>query len=145
MRRLIRWAHISEGTFSHAADELFVLRFYSPVNPMGSCWSVYLTTLLVSRQLSFLDQRKGENDRRKYFIIKSPRKNVVDPVGIEPATSLSPVGRGFNWATEAGHTDEERIFLCSGWMTKIVYVNERQIFLSSDPRHEQFCLWGIGQ
>ena len=30
---------------------LFVLRFYSPVNPMGSCraWSVYLTTHLLGR------------------------------------------------------------------------------------------------
>ena len=30
---------------------LFVLRFYGPVNPMGSCWaqSVYLTTLLLGR------------------------------------------------------------------------------------------------
>ena len=30
---------------------LFVLRFYSPVNPMWSCraWSVYLTTLLLGR------------------------------------------------------------------------------------------------
>ena len=30
---------------------LFVLRFYSPVNPMGSCpaWSVYLTTRLLGR------------------------------------------------------------------------------------------------
>ena len=29
----------------------FVLRFYGPVNPMGSCqaWSVYLTTLLLVR------------------------------------------------------------------------------------------------
>ena len=31
---------------------LFVLRFYGPVNPMGSCraQSVYLTTCLLSRQ-----------------------------------------------------------------------------------------------
>ena len=31
--------------------ELFVLRFYGPVNPMGSCRarSVYLTTLLLGR------------------------------------------------------------------------------------------------
>ena len=31
--------------------DLFVLRFYGPVNPMGSCraWSVYLTTLLLGR------------------------------------------------------------------------------------------------
>ena len=30
---------------------LFVLRFYGPVNPMGSCqaWSVYLTTCLLGR------------------------------------------------------------------------------------------------
>ena len=30
---------------------LFVLRFYGPVNPMGSCraWSVYLTTPLLGR------------------------------------------------------------------------------------------------
>ena len=32
-------------------DSLFVLRFYGPVNPMGSCraWSVYLTTRLLGR------------------------------------------------------------------------------------------------
>ena len=32
-------------------DELFVLRFYGPVNPMGSCRarSVYLTTRLLAR------------------------------------------------------------------------------------------------
>ena len=30
---------------------LFVLRFYGPVNPIGSClaWSVYLTTCLLGR------------------------------------------------------------------------------------------------
>ena len=30
---------------------LFVLRFYGPVNPMGSCraWSFYLTTRLLGR------------------------------------------------------------------------------------------------
>ena len=30
------------------------------------------------------------------------RKNVAEPVGVEPATSWSPVGRASNWATEAG-------------------------------------------
>ena len=32
-------------------NSLFVLRFYGPVNPMGSCraWSVYLTTRLLGR------------------------------------------------------------------------------------------------
>ena len=67
----------------------FRMRFYGPVNPTGSCraWSVYLTSLLLGRliplsglyimhiffarnwQLPFLNQRKGENDRRKYFMI----------------------------------------------------------------------------
>ena len=37
----------------------------------------------------------------KYFMIKSPRKNVADPAGVEPATSWSPVGRASNWATKA--------------------------------------------
>ena len=35
-------------------------------------------------------------------MIKSPRKNFADPVGVEPAASWSPVGRASNWATEAG-------------------------------------------
>ena len=68
---------------------LLVLRFYGPVNPMGSCqaWSVCLTTLLLGRlsplsgynqycahsfarnwQLPFLNQQQGENDHRKYFM-----------------------------------------------------------------------------
>ena len=34
------------------------------------------TALLVSA--------KGENDRRKYFMIKSPQKNVADPAHIAP-------------------------------------------------------------
>ena len=67
---------------------------------MQSCHaqSVYLTTLLLGRlnplnqhgahflarnlQLPFLIQRKGEIDRRKYFMIKSPRKNVAGLCGV---------------------------------------------------------------
>ena len=43
-------------------------------------------------QLPFSNQRKGENDRKKYFMINL----------LEPAISWSPVGRASNWATEAG-------------------------------------------
>ena len=41
---------------------LFVLRFYGPVNPMGSCraWSVYLTTRLVGHFMS--SPRKGRKE-----------------------------------------------------------------------------------
>ena len=79
---------------------LFVLRFYGPVNPMGSyrARSVYLTTRLLSRlspligwpvlchsfarnwQLTFLYQRKGENDRRNresaYILTSTPFNNI---------------------------------------------------------------------
>ena len=76
---------------------LFVLRFYGPVNPMGSCWarSVYLTTRLLGslRQLPFLNQRKGENDRRKYFMINLHERMLPTWAGVEPVTSWSPVGR----------------------------------------------------
>ena len=35
----------------HASERLFVIMFYCPVNPMGSCqaWSVYLTTFSLGR------------------------------------------------------------------------------------------------
>ena len=43
-----------KGAFEHkqhAHTRRFVLRFYGPINPMGSCLarSVYLTTLLLGR------------------------------------------------------------------------------------------------
>ena len=83
----------------------FVLRFYGSVNPMGSCraWSVYLTTHLLGRlsphsfarnsQQPFLNQQKGENDRRKYFTINLHQRMLPTSVGVEPATSWSPVRR----------------------------------------------------
>ena len=121
-KKLLDGALIGVSVVTESIIISFVLRFYHPVNPMGSyrVWSVYLTTLLLGRlsalsvnqycahsfarnwQLPFLNQPKEENDRRKYFMIKSPRKNVADPAGFEPATSWSPVRRASNWATEAG-------------------------------------------
>ena len=77
---------------------LFVLRFYGPVNPMGSCWvrSVYLPTHLLGRlsplsatnwQLPFLNQQKGKNDHRKYFMINLHERMLPTSVGVELATS----------------------------------------------------------
>ena len=40
-----------------------------------------------------MNQRKGENDRRKYFIINLHERMLPTSVGVEPATSWSPVGR----------------------------------------------------
>ena len=83
------------------SDQGLVLRFYGPVNQMGSCRarSVYLTTCLLGRlsplscQLPFLNQRKGENDHRKYFMINLHERMLPTSVGVEPETSWSPVGR----------------------------------------------------
>ena len=43
--------HSEKGYICNCDRFLFVLRFYGPVNPMGSCWvwSVYLTTRLLGR------------------------------------------------------------------------------------------------
>ena len=99
----------------------FVLRFYSPINPLGSCQaqSIYPTTCFPGQamspkqltstcahsfarnwQLPFLNQQKGENDCRKYFIINLQDRILPDLVGIKPVTSWSPVGHAPNWATE---------------------------------------------
>ena len=106
-----------------------MLKFYGPFNPMGSCRvrSVYLTTRLLGRlstlssnqycahsfarnwQLPFLNQRKGENDCRKYFTINLHKRMLPTSAGVEPATSWSPVGRASNWATEAGWNGQKNL------------------------------------
>ena len=40
-------------------------------------------------------------DQVWFFHDHSPWKNFADPARVEPATSWSPIGRTFNWATEA--------------------------------------------
>ena len=78
--------------------------------------SVYLTTRLLGKSSKRLYcahsfarndncpsyQRKGENDRRKYFMINLHERMLPTSAGVEPATSWSPVGRASNCATEAG-------------------------------------------
>ena len=56
-------------------------------------------------QLPFLNQRKGENDRRKYFIINLHVRMLQTSAEVEPATSWSPVGRAAKWATEASSSN----------------------------------------
>ena len=91
---------------------LLMLRFQGPVNPMGSCCvlSVYLTTLLLGRlsplsgwpvlctffhqklTTALLEPAEEGEWPWKYFMIKSPHKNVADLAGVKPATSWSSVG-----------------------------------------------------
>ena len=46
-----RVVSLPNHTFTEQVSPLFVLKFYGPVNPMGSCraWSVYLTTRLLGK------------------------------------------------------------------------------------------------
>ena len=80
---------------------LFVLMFYGSVNPMGACRapSVYLNTLLQAGlvllavnqycahsfarnwQMPFLNQWKGENDHRKYFMINLHERMLLTQQG----------------------------------------------------------------
>ena len=94
-------------------EPLIVLRFYCPVNPLRSCQvrSVYLTKFFLGQtwsseqlniswahsfarnwQLPFLNQQKGENNSRKYFMINLHERMLPNPAGIEPAI-WSPVGQ----------------------------------------------------
>ena len=43
--------------------------------------------------MPFLNQQKGENDRRKYFMINLHERMLPTSAGVEPATSWSPVRR----------------------------------------------------
>ena len=61
--------------------------------------------------MPFLNQRKEENDRRQYFMINLHERMLPTSVGIEPATSWSPVGR--------------RILLWNG-MGKSIFYESRQ-------------------
>ena len=91
----------SDGA-SNWAIEASVLRSYGPVNPMGSCrvQSVYLTTRLLGRlsplsgwpvfctffrqKLLFLNQWKGKNDCRKYFMINLHERMLPTWRGLNP-------------------------------------------------------------
>ena len=49
-------------------------------------------------QLFFLNQRKGENYGRKYFMINLHERMLRNPAGIKPATSLTRI-----WQSHRGH------------------------------------------
>ena len=103
------------SNFKHRSDWVEVLRPSQSIKVMSSR-SFNVTTLFLSMfsllsissicvhsfdrnwQLSFLIQRKRRNGRGKYFMINFYERMLPNPVGIEPATSRSPVERGL--ATE---------------------------------------------
>ena len=75
-------------------------------------------------QLPFLNQRKGENDRRKYFMINLHERMLPTSAGVEPATSWSPVGRRI----QLSHRDRcIYLFMPSGHF----YINSLDRYISS--------------
>ena len=105
---------------------LFVLRFYGPVNPMGSCRARSVFANLRTHQYwyhidgsepihtftgqaysskrltSIVHILSPENDNCPSFMINLHERILPTSAEIEPATSWSPVGRASNWATETG-------------------------------------------
>ena len=70
-----------------------------------------------------------ENDCRKYFMIKSPWKNVANLVGVEPASSWSTVGCPPNWATPASR----------GMSSQSIYLTILFISRQSSKRLTSIC------
>ena len=89
-----QWGHVERGQFTspHRYRTSLVLQAVNQycAHSFARNW-----------QLPFLNQRKGENDRRKYFMINLHERMLQTTAGVEPAISWSPFGRGSNWATEA--------------------------------------------
>ena len=125
---------------------LFMLRFYSPVNPLGSCrvQSVCLTTLFLGR-LSPLNGKQvlahilsHETDNCSSWISWRERMTVENiswswsistkeccrtRQGSKPATSWSPVACASDWATEAGllhvnNKDSNK----AAWMCRLIWI-----------------------
>ena len=67
--------------------------------------------------------------RERMTVENSPRKNVADPAGVEPATSWSPVGRASKWATVAGLSVTELFIENVYWITDLRRVDSSARFL----------------
>ena len=63
-------------------------------------------TIFHSNRLPFLNQRKGENERRKDFLINLNERMLPDR-SHELTPSWSPVELASNWATEPGQKNEK--------------------------------------
>ena len=71
----------------------------------SSSWNQYCAHSFARNwQLPFLNQRKGENDRRKYFMINLHERMLPTSAGVEPATSWSPVG----WRIQMSHRGQHQ-------------------------------------
>ena len=62
-------------------------------------------------QLPFLNQRKGENDCRIYFMINLHERMLPTSAKVEPTTSWSPVGRRIQLSHRDNQTSRSWIYL----------------------------------
>ena len=109
----LQYLHSSKN---NSYQSLFVMRFYSPVNSMGSCRarSVYLTTRLLGR-LSIVHILLPETDNcpswisgRERMTVENISWSISTKECCRPRWGLNPRPPGLqldhpsNWATEAG-------------------------------------------
>ena len=134
---------------------------------MGSCRarSVYLTTRywagLVLKavkhycahsfarnwQLPFLNQRKGENDRRIYFMINLHERMLPTSTGLNPRPPGLQSDGASNWATEAGFQNwfasllKKDLYPLPCWINKMPY--PFLIFNRSDTWSDPGCWFKV--
>ena len=127
LKCMMKWAMHVQSTKPNAAGLLFVLRFYGPVNPMGSCRarSVYLRHTIPGRRspqrLTSIVHILSPGTDNCHYWISGRKRMAVENISwsnlhekmlptrrglIEPATSWSPVGRAWRpwilWADIEG-------------------------------------------
>ena len=113
------------GSLAYNAGFFFFFFFFfflcwvlRPSKGLCPALSVYVTTLFPGRlsslhsicahslvrnwQLPFWNTGEGrESDSRKYFIIHLHQRMLLDPAGMKPVTSWSPIKYASDWAIEA--------------------------------------------
>ena len=77
--------------------------FLGKLSPRSGYTSAHAHSFARNWQLPFLNQWKGENERRKYFLINLHERMLQVPAGIEPAT-CSPAGPACRCGERGGGT-----------------------------------------
>ena len=90
------------SSYGHGGTAInLTTHFLGRLRPFNRLTSTQCTFFASNWQLPFLNQRKGENDRRKDFMINLNNRMVPDR-SRELAISWSPVEHAFDWATGPG-------------------------------------------
>ena len=102
-RMLLCWCFTALRHFSgHFGRGQLIYPHCSWASLLGSFPVLSAHSFASNWQLPFLNQRKGRNDRRNYFLTNL-RERMLQDVRIEPATVRIPGGRAFGQATVSGY------------------------------------------